>query len=245
MRRHDWRNAARFFEMGLQACENVVSLRQVARLHDGLSSAQQQLGNFAAALRSAERSFALYAAEADATALVRAENNLGYVLLRQGELDAAVPRLQRALELCDRPGVQRRARAYVLNSIGELHLARGEPARAHADLVESLECAASLGEGNAEATARHLLGRAHLQLGDEEAAHGSFRAAIDLMAELDAPERLRDCAIEYAELLHRGGRLEDSIRYWRIAATAGGGSGGAPSERVSPQGESATPAGGA
>src|SRR2546423_2981317 len=84
MRAHDWRNATRFFEMGLEACDSVVSLRQAARLHDGLSSAKQRLGDFGGALRSAQRAFAPYANEQEPTALIRAENNLGFVLLPPG-----------------------------------------------------------------------------------------------------------------------------------------------------------------
>ncbi|HEY7199391.1 MAG TPA: helix-turn-helix transcriptional regulator [Candidatus Dormibacteraeota bacterium] len=222
MRERDWANAARFFEMGLEACDGVVSMREAARLHDGLSWARQQLGDFAGALRSAERAFALYSVDTDAMALARAENNLGYVLLRQGELNAAAPHLLRALDLCDRHGVQRRCRAEVLNSLGELHLERGQPDQAQVHLLRALEVATELKEGDAEATARHLLGRVHLRLGDEAAADRSFRAAIELLKRLDLTERLRQCAAEYADLLHRQGRLEESIACWRIAAGAAG-----------------------
>src|SRR5205085_7506716 len=97
------------------------------------------LGDFGGALRSAERAFALYANEQDPTALIRAENNLGYVLLRQGELDAAAAHLQRALELCDVHDVQRLVRAHVLDSVAELHLARGEAAEAEAHLRHALD----------------------------------------------------------------------------------------------------------
>src|SRR5215469_1151385 len=202
LRSHDWRNAARFFELGLTASEELVSLRLAARLNDGLSVAQQRLGDFSGALRSAERASALYAVDTDAIGLIRAENNLGYVLLRQGELDAASIHLYRALDLCDEHDIQRRGRAQVLNSIGELHLARREPGLACTHLLRSLEVAISLGERDPEATARHLLGSAYLQLDDEEAAHGYFTTAIDLLEQLDVPERLRACATEYAELLY-------------------------------------------
>lgn len=222
MRSRDWTNAARFFEMGLEACDGVVSMRQAARLHDGLSWAQQQLGDFAGALRSAERAFALYSMDTDTMALVRAENNLGYVLLRQGEVSAAAPHLQRALQLCDEHDLQRRCRAEILNSLGELHLERGEPDLAQVHLMRALEVSSSLEEGDAEATAWHLLGRVHLRTGDEESADRSFTAAIELLRRLGLTERLRECAIEYADLLHRQGRLEESIACWRIAAGAAG-----------------------
>jgi tetratricopeptide (TPR) repeat protein len=219
MRSHDWRNAARFFEMGLTACEDLVSLRVAARLNDGLSMARQRLGDYAGALRTGERAFALYAGDTDIAGLIRAENNLGYILLRQGQLDAAGGHLHRALDLCDEHDVQRR-RAPVLNSIGELHLARREPGLACTYLLRSLEVATSLGERDSEATARHLLGTAYLQLDDEDAAHQYFTTAIELLEQLDLPERLRACATEYAELLYSRGQLEESIAYWRIAAAA-------------------------
>ncbi len=93
-------------------------------------------------------------------------------------------------------------------------------ARTH--LMRSLEAAQSMGERDSEATARHLLGSACIQLDEEEAAHGWFTSAIELLTQLDLPERLRACSTEYAELLCRRGRVEESIAYWRIAALADG-----------------------
>jgi tetratricopeptide (TPR) repeat protein len=221
MRAHDWRTSARFYEMGLAACEDVVNLRVAARLNDGLSLARQQLGDFTGALRSAERASALYAVEADLLGLARAENNLGYLLLREGEVDAAATHLHRALDLCDEHDLQRASRAYILNSIGELHLARREPELACTQLLRAVDVANSTGERRALASSRHHLGSAYAQLGDDDAAHTNFNLAIDLLKELELGERLRACASEYAELLHARGRLEASIAYWRIAAAAG------------------------
>jgi tetratricopeptide (TPR) repeat protein len=218
LRGRDWHNAARFFEMGLAACEELVSLRLTARLHDGLTAAYQQLGDLGGALRSAERASALYAANADVTGLIRAENNLGYALLQQHELDAAAAHLRRALELCEKHDAHALARAYVLNSLGELHLARGEPDMARTYLLRSLGVTQSLGERATEATARHLLASACVQLDQEDAADEWFTSAIDLLGRLDLTERLRLCAAEYAELLYRRGRLDESISYWRLAA---------------------------
>jgi len=220
MRAHDWRNAARFFAMGLEASEAVVDLRQAARLHDGLSAAQQEIGDFGAALRSAERASALYAVDSSPLSRMRSENNLGYVLLRQGELDAAGVHLHRALELCDEHNVERIGRTRVLSSLGELYLAREEPGRAMDYLRKSVEVALRTSDREAEATARHLMARASLLLGDEESAHEFFAATVELLQHLRLPERLRECSAEYADLLHRQGRLEESIGYWRIAAAA-------------------------
>jgi len=220
MRAHDWQSAARFFAMGLEASRDVVDLRQAARLHDGLSAAQERLGNFASALRSAERAAALYTADGAPVTRVRSENNLGYALLRQGELDAAAAHLHRALDLCDEHHLERLSRAYVLNSLGELYLARGQVRLAIDYLRQGVDVAVRLREVDPEAAARRLLARASLRLGDEETADRSYEAAIELLQRLELLERLRECAMEYAEHLHDRGRLEESIRYWRIAAAA-------------------------
>jgi hypothetical protein len=68
-------------------------------------------------------------------------------------------------------------------------------------------------------------------MGDDGAADRSFASAIELLRQLRLPERLRECAIEYADLLQRQGRLEDSIVYWRIAAGADAQSMTRPSEQ--------------
>jgi len=220
LRGHDWNNAARFFEMGLATSEGLVSLHITARLHDGLTAAYQELGDRSRALRSAERAFALYEVDADVTTLIRAENNLGYALLQQGELEPATRHLHRALELCEQHEVHPLARAYVLNSVGELHLARGEPDVAQTHLQRSLDVTEALGERATEATARHLLGRASERLGRDDAADRWFRSAIELLDRLELTERLRVCATEYAELLYRMDRTDESVRFWRVAAGA-------------------------
>jgi tetratricopeptide (TPR) repeat protein/DNA-binding XRE family transcriptional regulator len=220
MRNRDWRNATRFFEMGLAACEEVVSLRLRARLHDGLTAAYQQLGDLTGALRAAERASALYAIEIDVTGLIRSENNLGYTLLQQGDADAAAPHLRRALELCEEHDAHPMVRAYVLNSLGELHIVLGEPEVARAHLLRSLDATRELDERVSEATARHLLASVCVELGQDDAADEWFSSAIELLDRLELTERLRLCATEYAELLYRRGRVNESVSYWRIAAGA-------------------------
>lgn len=220
MRARDWSNAARFFEMGLAAGEELVSLRITARLHDGLTAAYQQLGDFGGALRSAERAAALYAIEADSIGLIRSENNLGYALLQQGQLEAAMPHLRRGLELCEEHGAHPVVRATVLNSLGELHIALGEPDVARMYLLRSLGMTRDGDEQGAEATARHLLGTVSVELGQIEVADEWFTSAIELLDRLDLTERLRACATEYAELLYRRGRVDESVTYWRLAAGA-------------------------
>jgi tetratricopeptide (TPR) repeat protein len=228
----DWRNASRFYEKGLELSPSQPNPRHMAMMHDGLSVAYQQLGRFSEALNQAQRAFALYSMDRDVRSIARIEDNLGYLLLQQGQLDAAEVHLTRALELFEQHGVERQARAYVLCDIGELEIARGRLDSAAFRLAEARELATAYGERMTEAITLRLQGRLHLRRGDDDAADDAFNQAIEVFGQLGATERLRACLMEYAEALQDRGLLERSIVYWRQAALAGGGAAGAAAEPI-------------
>lgn len=221
LRDGDWRGAARYLEKGLELSRDVPHVRHIAVMHDNLSAAYQELGDFAGAVSEAKQAFRLYAMDRDVRSLARIENNLGYLLLHQGKLDDAEAHLYRALELCDERGLERFSRAYVLTSLAELHMARGRLDDAEANLHEAQDIADAYGERRMQATVHRLLGRLHLRRGDHAAADREFPRAIDALRQLEMPERLRDCLMEYAEALQQRGLLQESIEYWRRAAEAG------------------------
>jgi tetratricopeptide (TPR) repeat protein len=217
----DWRNAARFYEEGLEASAAAPNPRHIAMMHDGLSVAYQQMGDFPAALAEARRAFTLYAMDRDERSLVRIEANLGYLLLQQGEIEAAEVHLRRSLELCEQRGLERWGRAIVLCPLAEVHLARGELDRAEALLAEAHAIATAGGERQVAAMARRLQARVHRFRGDHDQADRSFQQAIALFAELELPEWQRECLMEYAQALQERGELERAIVHWRAAAEVG------------------------
>jgi len=221
----DWGNAARFYEEGLEVSTAAPNPRHIAMMHDGLSVAYQQMGDFPAALAEARRAFTLYAMDRDERSLVRIEANLGYLLLQQGEIEAAEVHLRRSLELCEQRGLEHWGRAIVLCPLAELHIARGELDRAEALLEEAHAIAVAGGERQVAAMARRLQGRVHLRRGDHERADRSFQQAIAMLGELEVSEWQRDCLMEYAQALQERGEFERSIVHWRAAAEIGRGRG--------------------
>jgi tetratricopeptide (TPR) repeat protein len=219
--RGDWRSTVRLYERGLELSKIEPNVRHRAMMHDGLSAAYQQLGRFPAAVDEARRAFTLYQMDRDERSLFRIEANLGYLLVQQGELAAAAPHLDRALELCDERGLERWGRSHVLCSLAELHIAKDELDQAERYLREAHEVARKHDERRQQAMALRLSGRLHLKRGDDAAADRAFADAIAIFSELEMPEYLRDCHIEYAEALQARGLLELSIVHWRAAAEAG------------------------
>jgi tetratricopeptide (TPR) repeat protein len=220
-RRGDAQSMVALLEKALQLSTIEPNVRHIAGIHDSLSLAYQQLGQFSLAVNHAQRAFALYSMDRDVRSLVRIENNLGYILLQQGELDAARSHLTRALHLCDERGLDRWARAPILCDLAELHLATEELEQSDRLLRDAIEVARTQNERPTLAAALCLLGRLRLKQDDERSADLAFAEAIAIFEHLNMPERVRDCHIEYAEALQARGQLEQSIVHWRAAAEAG------------------------
>jgi tetratricopeptide (TPR) repeat protein/DNA-binding XRE family transcriptional regulator len=213
-------NAARFLEMGLELARSAPNPRHIAMMHDALSLTYQGLGRFSDAVVEAQRASRLYAMDRDVRSMARVENNLGFVLLRQGKLDAAEAHLARALELCEERGLERQGKAYVLCSLAELHIARSRLDEAEECLREVVGIAESHGETGTLAQAWRLRGVLAGLRRDDAATDAAYEESIRLYRTLHMPERLRECLTQYAEALQERGLLERSIAYWREAAEA-------------------------
>jgi tetratricopeptide (TPR) repeat protein len=214
---NEWERARRFYERGLELASLAPNIRLMAALHGELGLTQQRLGNFSSALSHARKSHSLYAGSMDITNLVRAEANLGEILLMQGELDAAAPHLKRALQLCDERGLGGHFKLPSLTTLAELHIARGEFDEAEPLLHEVTRAAQAQGGRPHLATALRLSGRFRLKSGDLEVADQLFTAAIAMFQALHQDEELSESHAEYAEALGAQGRLEEAIEHWRAA----------------------------
>ncbi len=215
-----WTRAAECYQRALKLAAEVPGIRQLAMIHDGLGQLYQRLGQFGTAIEHMRRAYSLYQGTGEVKDLARAEHNLGTVLLRQGALASAEPHLFRALALLDEHGIDRQGRGYVLCSLAQLHLAKGQLDQAEERAHEALAVATSLNERGHQATANRWLAQVHLRRGAHAEAEWAFRQAIATLEELGQQEALCDCRIEYAEALQDQGRLAEALEHWRSAALA-------------------------
>ncbi len=65
-----------------------------------------------------------------------------------------------------------------------------------------------------------LLGRLEEELGNPQAADDYYRSAIRALEEIDMPVRLRDCHVEYAQVLEARGDIEAAYRQLKLAVAA-------------------------
>jgi tetratricopeptide (TPR) repeat protein len=164
-----------------------------------------------------DRALALYSIERDLTAVYRLENDLGDVLLEEGRLEAAERHFLKALAGAEELNINRRGRGYILGNLGHVCLRQGRIDEARRYLIQALAAGEAFGERIVMADTQVLLGRLEEQLGNFSAADAHYSLAIRALAEIDMPNRRRDCHVEYAQVLENRGDFRAAIAQLRLA----------------------------
>lgn len=216
-----WGQAVRYYEFGVAAAGNVKDLHLEAKMHHGLALAFQQTLNPAKARTHYVRALALYSIEADLSAVYRVENDLGYLLLEQGQLESSETHLRKALLGSEELHIDRRGRGFILNNLGDLSIRRGRFREAREYLVQALEAGEATGEAIVQASAHALLGALDERQGESEAADREFGIAISILEQIGMTDRLRDMHMRYAEIMETRENIGQAARHWRRAAELG------------------------
>ena len=200
-----------YYEQALQAAGTVRDLAQVARIYHGLGFCYLKVGDLGRAIDLVLKAETLYEAElrisgaAPNVALPRVENDLGMLLMEQGDLQRAEQRFRSALQKFTELGVER-MRSHTLLNLGELRHRQGR----HGEGVELVEEAIDLAQRFNEIRA---LGEGYKQLGELRAAQGDwdraieeFRRALAILEDAGLEEYRADCLRAYERALTRGRR---------------------------------------
>jgi tetratricopeptide (TPR) repeat protein len=214
---HAWAQGIRCYELAVEASRQVKDLLQEAKMHHGLGNAYQWLDQPVRARQHLDKALALYAIESDTSAIYRVENDLGYLLLKQGQFDAAEEYLLKALAGCDARKIDRRGRGFILNSLGELNLKRGDLDVATRCLKLALDTGNAVGERVVQAEAHRLSAHVEEARSNRAAANHHFEAALSLLEQVQMPDRLRELHMEYARLLDERGQTASASRHRRHA----------------------------
>jgi tetratricopeptide (TPR) repeat protein len=217
VRNHTTDTAIEYYEAAIEAAGSVRDLSRLARTYHGLSIAFQERGQLGRAAEFAHKALGLYALEEDHVLTGRAENELGLLLMRQGEMARAEALFLSALAHFD-AAKSERVRSHVLLSLGELYLLTGDLPRSAEYVDAALVLAERLSESLALATGHHLRGHLHERLGSGDEADREFKAGLALLQRLGATDRLARAHAEYAQVLESRGNHEQASRQWRLAA---------------------------
>ena len=215
----DWEPAIKLYEEAIEVAGSLYDLRRLALTYSGLSLAYRESGQVEAAARFASRAITLLEVLRDRVSLARAENNLGLILLAQGERATARVHLDRSLELAQETDLEV-GRSHVLLSMCELSLQEGNLEGARQMAEQALRLAERLHESQNVAEAHVWLGRVAAELGQDETVDTEFDVAIRGLTELGLTERLLRCHGIYAEILEKRGNLAQAYAHMKRALSA-------------------------
>lgn len=214
MQAREYQGAVKAFEEGLELAGQVQDLTQQAMYYGDLADAYQELGQLDLAARASRRALALAEMLQLQSQTASAENNLGVVLTKLGDLKGAEKHLERSLSLTD--GTPR-LRSHVLLSLAELKLAQGRHDEAAQACRDGIELAESTGQEPAVAEGRIWLGRILAAAGDAAGCDREFNAAIATLGRLNLAERATRAHAAYAEILEARGDMTGAYEQMKSA----------------------------
>ena len=217
---HSWQAAIDTYELAIAAADVVQDLRRLSIMYTGLSWAYQETGQLGMSAQYARKAIVLHETLNDRLSLARSENNLGLLLLRQGNPVEARRHVERSISLFDDAGVEA-GKAGVILSLSELELAESHPEEAARLAHQALELAGRLSEHPSVADAHVWLGLIAAARGDDATGDSEFAAAFEVLERPDiTPDRASRSHARYAEILEARGDIVGAVRHLKRALAA-------------------------
>jgi tetratricopeptide (TPR) repeat protein/DNA-binding XRE family transcriptional regulator len=215
---HRWGAAIKALEASLAAGDVIHDLRRLSILYSNLSFANQELGNISQATYYAQRAMTLHETLNDRLSLARTENNLGVMLLREGEVARSRSHFERALRLFNEAMVDDASRVALLLSFCELEFAESdldEAARFANDALQSANDNSAVGW---IADSHAWLGRIADARGDDSTADAEFAAAFEVLRQPGvSPDLISRTYARYADILEARGDVVGAVQQLKRA----------------------------
>lgn len=216
---HRYAKAVDYYSQAVEAAAEMKDLSRVGGMYNDLGIAYEHLGDLTRSRAFAQKAITIHELLRDRIAVARAENNLGLVLMKQGQHEQAREHLEKSLDICEETGVEV-GKGHVLLSLAELALNGGDPDGAGRRTREAMSLAEKTRENAMLADAREMLGQIADYLDQPRVADQEFGTAIALFTSERLDERVVTCRARYAKVLERRGNTAGALEQLKLAVAA-------------------------
>jgi tetratricopeptide (TPR) repeat protein/DNA-binding XRE family transcriptional regulator len=213
VQRGDFFRAHHCYAEALHVAGSMLDLARLGRIYHGMGRCQISLGDRRRAIDLVSRAVALYAVENDLRPvaaridLPRVENDLGMLLMLDGQLARAEELFESALAHLAESGVER-LRSYLLLSLAELRQAQHRLDESLELVDEAIALAERMDERVAQATAWQQLGELRAERREPELADHAFERALAILGDAGMAASREKCLAAYHRVLEQRGDAE-------------------------------------
>jgi tetratricopeptide (TPR) repeat protein/DNA-binding XRE family transcriptional regulator len=214
--RHQWSKAVEYYSRAIEVAGELKDLSRLGKMYSDLGGAYEHLGDLVRARAYSQKAITIHELLHDRLSVARAENNLGLVLMRQGELEQAREHLDRSLRIFEETGVEL-GRSHILLSLAELELNGNDPSGATKQLERARELSERNHENGTLAKGHELMGQVAEATGDRSIADSEFRLAIAIFEGANLTEPLIGCLAAYGQVLENRGDTQGALEQMKRA----------------------------
>jgi tetratricopeptide (TPR) repeat protein len=211
------------YESAIAAAEQVLDLRALAGIYEGLALSLQDTGQYARALTYAQKGLRLFETLRDVRMTGQLRLNMGDMLLQQGRVAEAERLFTEGAEHLRRIGETELLPLLVVG-MAESALQRNDLEQASDLIDQAIDLETHSSDPIATVAVHRVAGRVAHARGRRDAAHKHFERALEVAATIASPDLRARATYDYARSLEAEGDAPQAALLFRQAYEAGRGS---------------------
>jgi len=207
------------YEAAIAEAEQVLDMKGLAGMYEGLAVSLQRAGDLGRALSYAQKSLRIYETLNNVRMSAQLHNNMADMLLQEGRHEDAERLFTEGAVRAERipdPDL----RPYLLSGAAEAALEQGALDRAKARIAEALAGVNQAIDPLAKVAAERVAGRVAHVLGQHAESRAHFERALQIVETIDSPQAKSRIAYDYARALEAQGDTAQAATRFREAYEA-------------------------
>jgi HTH-type transcriptional regulator, quorum sensing regulator NprR len=213
------REAIAEYQAAITAAEDVLDMKALGGIYEGLALSFQKTGDLTRALEYAQRSLRLFETLQDVRMAAQLRNNMAEILLSQGRAKEAENLYLDGAEQLRRVG-DKELLPHLLAGAAEAALDQGDHCLAASRVTVALLAAEDSADLLAKLSAERIAGRVSQAAGQAAEARAHFERALELAIVVGSPMETSRVAFNYAQVLEDQGEASQALARYRQAYQA-------------------------